>query len=109
MNRWGDELTDYMKAAENKCRSFKQNYIEYSPDVNIWWKRRWLLERIRRYIQGKVPDPRNLFQDCKKADLDPRQVTAEMVDMEVFVTQKKLEELKLKSPEMRRQHLKSCM
>ena len=23
MNRWDDELTDYMEASENKCRSFK--------------------------------------------------------------------------------------
>ena len=36
-------------------------------------------------------------------------MTAEMVGMEVSIAQQKLEELKLKAPEMRRQHLKSCL
>ena len=36
-------------------------------------------------------------------------MAAEMVDMEVVIAQQKLEEPKLKAPEMLRQHLKSCM
>ena len=32
-----------------------------------------------------------------------------MADMEVFIARQKLEELKLKAPEMRRQHLRSCL
>ena len=47
--------------------------------------------------------------DYKKADLDPPQMTAEMVDMEEFIAQQKLEELKFKAPETCWQHLKSCL
>ena len=56
-----------------------------------------------------MPDPRNLFRDCKKTSLDPRQrqMILQMVDMEVFVVMNKLKELELKALEMRHQHLKS--
>ena len=66
INRWDDEMTDYMRAAENKCRKFKHTHIEWSPDVGVWIRRRRLLERVGKYIDGRVPDPRNLTRACKK-------------------------------------------
>ena len=36
MNRWDNELTEYMKASENRCHKFKMGHIDYSPEVNCW-------------------------------------------------------------------------
>ena len=66
MNHWDNELTDYMKSAENKCRSFCHNWVEYSPDLNAWWRRRWLLKCIHRYLQGKVPDPATSLEIARR-------------------------------------------
>ena len=53
MNRWDNELTENMNASEKKCHKFKQDQVEYSPEMVLWWKRRWLLEQVRRYLRGK--------------------------------------------------------
>jgi len=106
MNRWDDELTQYMHAAENKCHTFKMDHIEYSPFVNKWLERRWILKWMRRYFQGKVPDPRNLFKRCNTHGLpDPRNTDLRTVEMDLFICEKQIEELQLKAPQYRREHL----
>ena len=65
------ELTDYMKAAENRCHKFKQKIFDYSPEISKWWSRRWLLKRVDRFLRGKVPDPLNLFRGLKKGQHRP--------------------------------------
>ena len=109
MNRWDAELTDYMHSSENNCHKFKNCWLEYSPDANVWWQRRWLLGRIKRYLQGKVPDPRNLFRACRKAKLAPREMSIDDVECEIAHAHRKILELKLLAPEMRRKHLKKCL
>ena len=75
-NRWDDELTDLMKGAEDKCRKFKQNHIEFSPEVNVLLTRRWTLGTVKRFLNGEVPDPRNLYKQCEQQDLpDPRYIS----------------------------------
>ena len=82
-------------------------HIDYSPEANAWLRRRWILGRVGRYLDGNVPDPRNLRRDCKKHGLgNPRDITREMLAAELIVCDKKIEELKLKAPEMRRKHLR---
>jgi hypothetical protein len=66
MNKWDKEFEHYMKAAEKRCRSFHQSHIAWSPKVGIWLSRRWLLDRVQKYLDGKIKDPRNLFRDCAK-------------------------------------------
>ena len=115
MNRWDDELTDYMLAAEKRCRKYKQTHLEYSPTVGAWLRRRWLLGRVKRYLQGKVPDPRNLKRACLKKDClgssigDPRDFTLDTVEAEMYICIKQLDELRAKAPELRQKHLKACL
>ena len=102
-NKWDRELTELMLAAENKCHKFKQCHIPYSPEVAEWITRRWLLGRIRRYHQGKVPDPRNLFRQCRKHRVpDPRDLTEDKLNIEIYLCAKKIEELKPLAPKLRR-------
>ena len=59
--------------------------------------------------EGHGPDPRNMLRDCNKAVLHPRETTEKNVEMELFIVQKKLEELKIKAPAIRQEHLKACL
>ena len=109
-NKWDRELTELMLAAENKCHQYKQCHIPYSPEVAEWITRRWLLGRIRRYLQGKVPDPRNLYRQCRKHRVpDPRDLSEDDLNIEIFLCAKKIEELKPLAPKLRREHLKACL
>jgi len=61
-NRWDEEFTELMKGVENQCRKFKQNHIEFSPEVNVWLTWRWTLGMVKRFLHGQVPDSRNLYK-----------------------------------------------
>ena len=50
MNKWDDELKDFMIAAENKYRTFKKSDLEWSPTVKMWLARRWVLTRLQKFI-----------------------------------------------------------
>ena len=107
MNKWDKQLEDFMKCAENNCHQYHQNHIEWSPIVGVWLKRHWLLNRVQRYLDGKVPDPRNLYRDCrKKGIVDPREITQDGLDVEHCVCDKQLDDLAKKAPALRKKHLK---
>ncbi len=110
MNKWDGELEDYMKAAEKRCNSFKQCYIEWSPDFGLWLSRRWLLQRVQKYLKGKAKDPRNLVRDCCKHGLkDPRDMTQRDLDCEVWICTHELSRLAKQAPYLQRQHLKQLV
>ena len=99
-----------MKAAEHKCHKFMQRHIEYSPKTDIWIKRRWTSSGVIRFIEGQIPDPRNLFKRCKKQQItDPRKLVLEEAWIEMFICQQKLEELRPQAPKLRKQHLDDCL
>ncbi len=52
LNRWDDELRDYMRASEDQIRKFKMNHTEWSPRVGVWLRRKRLLLRITRFLDG---------------------------------------------------------
>ena len=43
LNKWDNDLTDFMDLAEKKCNKFKASHIKYSPEVNIWIRQQQLL------------------------------------------------------------------
>lgn len=106
MNRWDNELTNYMRAAETKYRKYNQNNIDLSPEVGVWIRCKRLLVRICNFLEGKVRDPHNLFRACVSHQVsDPRTMTLDQAKAEHFICIKKLEELNLKAPGMRHKHL----
>ena len=110
MDKWDDELTEFMHSAEENCHKYKMCHIEWSPEVGIWLSRRWLLFRVHRFLDGLIKDPRNLFRDCAKAEItDPRCITRLEVDLEIHICNKKLKEYAPQAAEMRRKHLKECL
>ena len=51
-----------------------------------------MLGRVDNFLKGKVPDPRNLYRDCKKHGIsDPRKMIRDELDTEVAICTKELE------------------
>ena len=110
MNRWDGELTDYMRASEKRCNQYRQCHIEWSPIVGSWLRRRWLLNRVRRYLDGNVKDARNLIRACLRRRIpDPRNITRDVLDAETWACTRMLERLKHEAPEHRAQHLSNLV
>ena len=100
MNKYDNELAEYMKAWKSECHKFKHNQVDYNPEMALWWKRVWLIKRVRRYLMGKVQHPCNLICDCRKIDMYPQQMTMQALDMEVSIVMEKNDQSQLKAPEM---------
>ena len=66
-----------------------------------------MIEQVSKYLIGKVQDLHNLIRECRKNDMYLQQMTMQEMDMEAFVIMKRNDELPLKAPEIRRQHLKN--
>ena len=97
-----------MKASEENCRKFKMNHLEWSPKVGVWIRRKRLLQRVGHFLEGRIPDPRNLLRDCKKRGIsDQHLITREELGAELLICDQKLEELKLTAPGLRVEHLEA--
>ena len=53
MNKWDDQLKDFMLSAEEKCGTFKNDNIEWSPTIKMWLSRRWVIARLQKFIAKK--------------------------------------------------------
>jgi len=99
MNRWDEELTDYMRAAEHQCHKFKINHIDWSPKLGVWKRRARLLLRISRYMEGKIRDPRNIIRACRTNQVcDPRRMSTDLLQVELSLCEKEMGILRAKSP-----------
>jgi hypothetical protein len=55
MNKVDLELEEVIKSLEKGCHEFKQDIIEWSSYDKVWIHWRWLLKRVERYLEGKIP------------------------------------------------------
>lgn len=69
MNNWDWELEQFIKVVGANYRRYKKCYIEWSPEVRSWLRRRWVLARVRKFTDGKIMYPRNIFCYCKKYEI----------------------------------------
>ena len=94
MNKWDDELTEFMHHSEEKCQTFNMDHIEWSPKVGVWLAHCWILNRIQRYLDGKVKDAHNLVRVWKKQELpNPRVITQEELDLNQLICYNKIKSL----------------
>ena len=50
INKWGDELKDFMMLAEKKCRTFQKTNIKWSLATKVLPRRRWDIARFQKFI-----------------------------------------------------------
>ena len=119
-NKWDEEHIRLQRAAENKLSKVKSDRIEYSPESNAWVRRMQVLRWIKRWRKkgGKKSrtnkrrpndakgNPANLKRACRNNNLpSPAKMTDEELERELVICQKKLCQLQLTSPKMRKKHL----
>jgi hypothetical protein len=46
LNKWDGEHTNHQVCSENNCNNFKDGSIEFSPEVDVWIKRRDLYKQL---------------------------------------------------------------
>ena len=88
MNKWDDELREFMISAENKCRTFKNDDLEWSPTVKLWIKRRWILGRLQKFIAKKrarsLSTYKRLKRSCRRNGLkEPHLFTRDELNIEM--------------------------
>ena len=66
MNKWDNKLKNLMILAKNKCRTYKNDDLEWSPTVKMWLKRRWILGRVQRFIATKRVCSLNRYKNLKR-------------------------------------------
>jgi hypothetical protein len=107
-NQWDREMSELMHSAEDKSSKFKHDDIEFSPVVGIWLNRLRIYKYIRRFKSGLVPDPRNLFRACQRAEIpQPRSITPDELEASILACETKLKQLKQQAPLLRHQHLQN--
>ncbi len=107
MNNWDKELVQFKLHSEVNCTKFKTCHIEWSPEVDFWLSRRWLLACGKIYVMGLgPPNPRNLIRDCLRLHLfDPRCISFSKVMIHTKIAHQKLLELAKDAPALCCQHL----
>ena len=110
LNKIDLEMEQFMKSSERDCHKYKRDCIEWSPYTKIWWRRRWLLQRVQRFMSGRIRDPRNLFRECRSSGIkDPRVITQDELNAEFYVCKQNLETLAKNGPYFRLRFLKDLI
>ena len=111
MNKWDRELKEFMIEAENKCRTYKQDHIEWSPVVKMWIARRWVLARVHKFIAKKkawsLCRVKNLQRACRRHNMsNPSKMTKDELKLEKKICTNNLKELSKEAFYLRKLHLK---
>ena len=62
-----DLRMNFMILAENKCRTYKNDNLEWIPTVKMWLKRRWILGRLQRFKARKKIRSLNCYKNLKRS------------------------------------------
>eukprot|EP00986_Skeletonema_menzelii_P018773 scaffold26710_cov113-Skeletonema_menzelii.AAC.2 len=107
LNRWDVQETELQRCAERRCNKGGNRNVEFCEEVSVLLRKIRCLDRVIRFIQGKVPDGRNLFKLCRAIDvLEPRDTSIEAAQQERFACLVLLEELRDDAPMLREQMLR---
>jgi hypothetical protein len=61
MNKWDSQHVEHQACAENNCNTFKDGTVDFSPEVNVWFKRKNIYIQLKSRF--KIPETfRSKFQ-----------------------------------------------
>lgn len=86
MNKWDAQHCEHQACAENNCNTFMDGTVEFSPEVNVWFKRKniylQLKSIIRRRSLGHRVNTSNFLRSCWNNGIsDPFSLSMKEVDM----------------------------
>jgi hypothetical protein len=114
MNKWDRENIEHNYASEESCNQFMNDYIEFSPQTNVWIKRMNLYTQLRSINQqiskGKRADITHFAQACLASDIhDPLSLSDREIGLRIEACKARLRELKAVAPLLRLKHLRDCI
>ena len=68
--RLDEELTQYMRYAEKKCRKIKSGRIPFSPEASMWIKRTQVYRSLLKYHAGKIRNRGNLKRSARRCGIE---------------------------------------
>jgi hypothetical protein len=114
MNKWDRENAEHKLSSEESCNQFKNDHLEFSPEVNVWIKRRDLYTQLlsinARREQGKRADITHFVRSCAASDIeDPFSLSKEDIELRITACRVRLKELEAVAPLLRIEHLRACI
>jgi hypothetical protein len=114
MNRWDGQHTEHQRGSENHCNQFMNDDLEFSPETDIWIKRRDLyrqLQSIRqRQKEGVRADVTHFVRSCAVYDIpDPFSLSDEQISDCIEACKVRLIELVPVAPALRQEHLRNLL
>lgn len=114
MNKWDQEHTEHQTCAEAFCNQFKNDFIEFSPEINVWIKRRDLYSQLQsinaRLAAGKRADITHFARACAASDIvDPFALSDAEILLRKEACKARLRELRSVAPMLRVEHLRCCL
>ena len=83
VNRWDIQFVQHQKCAESRSNKGGNRNVAFCDESTALLRKMRCLAWVKRYLEGKVPDGRNLFKQCKKLGVKlPRETTIEEVERE---------------------------
>jgi hypothetical protein len=114
MNCWDRENVQHKHSAKNNCKNFMNDNLEFSPEVDLWIKRRDLysqLQSIReRQRAGKRVPLSHFLCGCENNNISrPLSLTDDEIATLLAHSKKRLVELESVAPMLRNEHLNKCL
>jgi hypothetical protein len=114
LNKWDRENVEHKLSSEEHCNQFKNDWIEFSPETNVWIKRRDLYNQLRsinaRRRQGKRADITHFVRNCAVSDIqDPFSLSDREIGLRIEACKARIRELKSVAPLLRLEHLRDCL
>ena len=109
-NKWVNEITKMMLAAEKLCNKFMDGLIDWSPAIGIWINRMQAYLTLSVSTKEKSATPRNLFRTCKRYEIrQPRDMMERDLEARTSACIQMLASLKTTAPAEHRKQLRSCL
>jgi hypothetical protein len=70
LNSLDQELGDYMKHAEKKCRKIKSGRIPFSPEAALWIRRTQVYRSLLKFHAGRIRNRANLKRAAIRCGID---------------------------------------
>ena len=63
------EHVQIQRCCENKCRNKKNGKFPFFPDMNQWWHKRQVYNRLLKYLRGNGGKIKGLRKECERHEI----------------------------------------
>ena len=106
LDKLDEEMKQFRKRAEKKCRKLKSGRIPFSPEASIWIRRKQVYESLLRYKLGKIRNRSNLRRSAQRCGIDsPLKLSWNEIQERIRICEEKCDYYLKHGHSYRRKHL----